>query len=113
MKVIFYLKTLLFVALFFPCCGVFGDALNNWHWRNPLPNGNPPPSPYNLYGIVFTNGTFFAVGDSGVIFTSPDGTNLAAPVWTTVATFNNASAITQWTNTAPVGSPCFFRLVSP
>jgi hypothetical protein len=54
---------------------VFADPLNNWHWRNPLPNGNPLPGAYNLYGIVFTNGQFFTVGDNGMELTSPDGTN--------------------------------------
>ncbi len=67
---------------------VFGDPLNNWHWRNPLPNGNPPPSNPNasfaLYGIVFTNGQFFAVGGNGNELTSPDGTNWTQ--WVTATT---------------------------
>jgi hypothetical protein len=32
------------------------DALNDWHWRNPLPQGN------SLFGITYGNGTFIAVG---------------------------------------------------
>jgi hypothetical protein len=64
------------------CSGsLFADPLNNWHWRNPLPNGNPPPNAIGLYGIVFTNGQFFAVGANGTENTSGDGTN-----WTLNAT---------------------------
>ena len=43
------------------------DPLDNWHWRNPLPQGN------TLNGIVYGNGTFVAVGDYGTTLTSPDG----------------------------------------
>jgi hypothetical protein len=63
------------VGVFLSSISVFADPLNNWHWRNPLPNGNPVAGPYNLYGIVFTNGQFFAVGASGIEATSTDGTN--------------------------------------
>ena len=42
-------------------------SLDNWHWRNPLPQGN------NLNGIVYGNHTFVTVGDAGTILTSPDG----------------------------------------
>jgi hypothetical protein len=43
------------------------DPLDNWHWRNPLPQGNP------LYDIVFGDDRFVAVGDRGVIISSTDG----------------------------------------
>jgi hypothetical protein len=59
----------------------FADALDNWHWRNPLPNGNPQAGPHTLYGIIFVNGKFFGVGDSGVVSISSDATN-----WTEFAT---------------------------
>jgi len=76
--------TILLLAGIFLCCfNVLADPLNNWHWRNPLPNGNPINYPYggDLDGIVFANGQFFAVGANGVEVTSPDGTN-----WTQWAT---------------------------
>lgn len=69
---------------------VFGDALDNWHWRNPLPNGNPQAGPHTLQGVIFANGIFVGVGDSGTISISPDGTN-----WTesATATANNLNAL--------------------
>ena len=78
------------VGVIFSGMSIFADPLNNWHWRNPLPNGNPPPGAYNLYGIVFTNGQFFAVGTSGMEVTSPDGTNWV--LWST-ATSNQLNDI--------------------
>lgn len=42
--------------------------LDEWTWRNPLPQGN------NLNAITYGNGLFVAVGDNGTILTSPDGT---------------------------------------
>lgn len=44
-------------------------ALDNWHWRNSLPQVNA------LNSIVFGNGIFVSVGDAGTILTSPDGAN--------------------------------------
>ena len=76
-------KLLLIIALFsslfaFTGCGggsnesvnppyPSSDALNNWHWRNPLPQGNP------LRGVTYGNGIFIAVGYGGTILTSADG----------------------------------------
>lgn len=70
----------LFGALVFAgllaCCGsLLADPLNNWHWRNPLPNGNPQFGAQQLNAIIFTNGTFFGVGNAGVVATSIDTTN--------------------------------------
>ncbi len=45
------------------------DPLDQWQWRNPLPNGNA------LEAVAYANGTFVAVGDGGEILSSPDGTN--------------------------------------
>jgi hypothetical protein len=59
----------------FCCTTVFGDPLNNWHWRNPLLNGNAPPGASGLYGVTFANGNFYAVGSTGVVSFSSDGTN--------------------------------------
>ena len=67
-----------FIGSLFCCFNLLADPLNNWHWRNPLPNGNPQfPAAQVLNGIIFTNGTFFAVGNSGVVATSLNGTNWA------------------------------------
>ena len=44
-------------------------VLDAWHWRSPLPQGNP------LRNVVFANGVYVAVGDLGTILTSSDGTN--------------------------------------
>jgi len=49
--------------------------LDNWYWRNPLPNGNPQLSPQQLNGIVFAGGKFVAVGASGVVSISIDASN--------------------------------------
>ena len=51
------------------------NPLNNWHWRNPLPNGNYVYTPvtYNLNSIIFTNGVFYGAGSYGVVETSTDG----------------------------------------
>jgi hypothetical protein len=49
-----------------------GDVMEQWHWRNPQPQGNA------IYNIVPANGTLVAVGELGTILTSLDGTN-----WTT------------------------------
>jgi hypothetical protein len=72
------------------CTPVFGDPLNNWHWRNPYSNQFPPPGTYNLYGIAFANGDFYAVGESGEELISPDGTNWTE---TTTATTNQLNDI--------------------
>jgi hypothetical protein len=65
---------------------LFAAALDNWHWRNPLPNGNPQTGPHTLHGMVFANGQFIAVGDNGMASISPDGTN-----WTESATATTTS----------------------
>jgi hypothetical protein len=59
----------------------FGQSFDNWQWRNPLPNGNPPVLSEGLYGIVFTNGQFLAVGQGGVIAISANGAD-----WTQAST---------------------------
>lgn len=68
----------------------FADPLNNWHWRNPLPNGNPPMNPPVLDSIVFANGEFVAVGQNGVAAISTDGTDWSEYL---TATANNLSDI--------------------
>jgi hypothetical protein len=97
----------------------------------------------NLYGSAFLNSRFDIVGSGGAVIESdaiaplfdvqihrggnwltafaPPGsnfriqtcTNLAAPIWTDAVSINNASAITQWTNTGTVFNQLFYRAVSP
>ena len=43
-----------------------GAPLDHWHWRNPLPQGQP------VCAVAYGNNTFVAVGESGIIFTSND-----------------------------------------
>jgi hypothetical protein len=52
---------------------------------------------------------FVAPGSTFRILSS---TNLTSSTWTTAVTFNNASAITYWTNSAPA-TFSFYRLISP
>ena len=49
--------------------GFASDPLNLWEWRNPVPIGNL------LTAVAYANGTFVAVGGSGGLATSSDGTN--------------------------------------
>ena len=62
------IKALAIVAiLFLAITPAFADPLDNWHWRNPLPQGNP------LQAVAYGSNTFVAVGNGGTILTSPDG----------------------------------------
>jgi hypothetical protein len=69
---------------------VFAATLDNWHWRNPLPDGNPQAGPHTLNAVVFTNGYFVAVGASGVVSISSDSTNWME---STTATTNNLNGL--------------------
>ena len=40
--------------------------IENWIWRNPLPQGN------GFFGITYGNGVYVGVGGAGTIFTSSD-----------------------------------------
>src|SRR5690348_16560826 len=64
-----YLRTLIFALLSTFACRSQANPLDQWHWRNPLPQGN------QLYSVASANGTFIAVGELGTILTSTDGTN--------------------------------------
>jgi hypothetical protein len=82
MKTNWLLLTGLGLILNFSCA--LAGPLDNWHWRNPLPNGNPPFGPHTLNGIVFATGKFVAVGVSGVVSISTDTTNwVESPTETT------------------------------
>jgi hypothetical protein len=97
----------------------------------------------NLYGSAFLNSRFDVVGSGGTILESdtiaplfdlqihngvnwltvfvPPGsnfriqscTNLGTSNWIDVASFNSATAIAQWTNTAAGNNQMFYRAVSP
>ena len=84
---LFLLVTL--ALLFGVATPVLADSLDNWHWRNPLPQGN------NLTGVTFGNGIFVAVGFGGTILTSPDSVT-----WTTrvSGTITNLSGVTYGNN---------------
>ena len=62
-------------VLMFNFISALAGPLDNWHWRNPLPNGNPQAGPQTLRSIVFASGKFVAVGDAGVVSISVDSTN--------------------------------------
>lgn len=62
-------RRLLTLGLTFMIGSTWGDVLEQWHWRSPLPQGNA------IYGVVSANGTLVAVGEMGTILTSNDGTN--------------------------------------
>src|SRR6185369_7192837 len=47
----------------------YSNPLDTWIWWNPI------PPPVSLRGIVFGDNQFVAVGDSGIVVTSTDGTN--------------------------------------
>jgi hypothetical protein len=65
------LKPFAVPALLVVCASVWADPLDQWTWRNPLPQGN------SLLGIAYGKNQFVAVG-AGTILTSPDGAT-----WTT------------------------------
>jgi hypothetical protein len=44
-----------------------GHPLQEWHWKNPRPQGNP------LYTLIFENDLFLAAGYGGTILTSSNG----------------------------------------
>jgi hypothetical protein len=64
------LDVLVLVTLFATTClSVAANPLDEWHWRNPVPNHG------NLFsGIQFVNGSFRGMV-AGTILSSPDGTN--------------------------------------
>jgi hypothetical protein len=47
---------------------LMADPLDNWNWLNPIPQHN------DLYRTAYGNGTYVAVGDSGTVLVSQDGT---------------------------------------
>lgn len=66
-------RVLLMLGLAAITSSVRGDeALAQWHWRNPLPQGNL------LHNVSYLNGQYLAVGELGTILTSTDATNWVA-----------------------------------
>jgi hypothetical protein len=49
--------------------------LDQWQWRNPLPNYGEVLTANGLLGVTYANGTFVAFGNQGTIVSSVDGTN--------------------------------------
>jgi hypothetical protein len=76
---------------------VLANSLDNWDWRNPLPQGN------YLWSVTYGNNTFVTVGDGGTILTSPDGIT-----WTSqMGKPYSLSAVTYGNNTfVAVGASC-------
>src|SRR5262245_16120821 len=64
---------------------VGADPLDNWTWRNPLPQG------HQLFGVTHGNGLFVAVGAVHTVVTSPDATN-----WTIQSTSLTNNAVTLY-----------------
>jgi hypothetical protein len=84
MKTIGALKQLALAGMLLCSLQGFAQVPGRWQWRNPLPSGNPIPPPQLLYGVVFANNQFVAVGEDGVAALSTNGTNWAqAPTATT------------------------------
>ena len=79
------------------------DSLDNWHWRNPLPQGT------DLNSVAYGNNTFVAVGDSSTILASTDGIT-----WTTrtSGTTNALHGVTNGNNTFVVVGECGTVLTS-
>jgi len=69
------LALLLFLALG-SNSALAANPLDEWAWRNPLPQGN------SLNGVCYGNGIFAAVGLNGTILTSVDGVNWTVQVQT-------------------------------
>jgi len=68
------------------------DPLDNWHWRNPLPEGNAIDS------VVYGNGTFVACAEGGKVLTSSDGVRWSVgglPVSATSITFEKGTFIAR------------------
>lgn len=85
----------------FDVVGAYGNILES----DPIPqlfnlqmHSNPVPNTFSLFAAPGSN------------FRLVSSTNLTS--WSTAATFNNAAAITLWTNTVG-GNLRYFRLVSP
>lgn len=78
------------LGIFLSCFSIIAASLDNWSWRNPLPNGNPQSDPHTLNGVVFANGKFVAVGAAGAVSISTDVTNWIEGV---TATTNNLNGI--------------------
>jgi len=64
------MRKLFLFGCFFPfLCSILllpsaAQIPNNWHWRNPLPQGN------DLRAGTYGNGTTILVGDAGALVTS-------------------------------------------
>lgn len=64
-----YHVAVILAALLLSSLELRSASVGQWHWRSPLPQGNP------LHHVVSANGGYLAVGDLGTILTSTDATN--------------------------------------
>jgi hypothetical protein len=95
-------KLLWLLATFGLCAR--GDVLDNWHWRNPLPQGN------HFQGATYYNGQFVAVGDGGSVATSADG----VAAWEDLYSFTNTTGVMRLLDTSATNhSRRYYRAVTP
>src|SRR5690348_9682530 len=74
-------------------------ALDQWQWRNPLPQGN------NLASAAYDSGLFVTSGEKGTILTSPDGQTWAAqPSPTSADLFCAAHGSNLWVLVGAAGT---------
>ena len=62
------LSLVLFGITLLPVGTAGADPLSQWQWKNPLPQGN------SIRSVAYGANSFVAVGDTGTIVTSADGT---------------------------------------
>lgn len=62
-----FLSTLGFFVIVSTTLRANADALDTWHWRNPIPTGG------SMRSVTFGNGRFVTVGQAGVIANSTNG----------------------------------------
>ncbi|MDF9407124.1 hypothetical protein L7E55_01915 [Pelotomaculum isophthalicicum JI] len=100
-KWIYYLVVAIALLTGTMCSTAMADPLDQWAWRNPLPQGN------RLNSVSYGNGIFVAVGSNGTILTSTDSVNCNGTNWTiqTSGTLNGFFAVSYGNGTfAAVGS---------
>jgi hypothetical protein len=69
-KYLIMLSVSFILSIFILFAPASADPLDNWHLRNPL-----LPQVNSFNGVTYGNGIFVAVGEYGIILTSPNGMN--------------------------------------
>ncbi|HAB19948.1 MAG TPA: hypothetical protein DCE44_26395, partial [Verrucomicrobiales bacterium] len=85
------MKTLLSLIALAAIGNAFADALDHWHWRNPLPTS------LQLHDVAFGGGQFVAIGNGGWIVSSINGQD-----WTA-----RSSGLQGWLNGIAYGDGSF------